>query len=79
MLVQAAWEREDRLNENTLESFLLSWRRARQKQQDAGKEVVQSKWTNKQLRGRGGAGGATEQGWDESGAGEDIVTDMFPL
>ena len=91
LLLQAAWEREDRLNQNSLESFLLSWRQVRQKQQDAEEEVVQSKQTSKQLRGkgragggagggaRGGASGVTDQGRRELGADKDIVTDMFPL
>lgn len=83
LLVQAEWERDDSLNQNTLESFLLSWRQARQRQLDADKEVVQPKRTSKQLcgrdRARGGAGGAAEPRQGEIGADKDIVTDMFPL
>ena len=87
LLLQAAWERENRLNQNSLELFLLSWRQVRQKQQDAEEEVVQTKQKSKQLRrkgraggvARGGASGATDQGRRELGADKDIVTDMFPL
>ena len=87
LLLQASWERENRLNQNSLELFLLSWRQVRQKQQDVEKEAVPTKQKSKQLRrkgraggvARGGASGATDQGRRELGVDKDIVTDMFPL
>ena len=76
VLMQMAWESEGRMVENTLETFLSSWRRARQKHQDSEEDAVPLKQTSKQRRGKGRA---VELGGGVAHADADIITDMFPL